>query len=625
MKITLFLLSLLINLIVTNQVWARFATYQEASAEIDIYNVSINVDKEGNYEILQEVQLKILNESGREQLANQSFVYNSGNESIEVIEARTIQGGTLYKVGRDMIMDKTLAGSESGFDDMNRIQIAFPNVTVGSSIYYRVKINRREPIFNGFYEAFFSPGGSDFYVKSYNLNLKSKLKLNYDVNDPHKKMDVNFTEKNGTYILTAKLKSFLFEKIVFEEGFLTTNQRTFIEVSALDSYDQYVVNIAPQYERVITAPLPQILEDIAAGASKIEKQNDQINYITSELAQQIRYMGDWRTVKGKFFPRSFSEVVASGYGDCKDFASMTTAILRKLGYRAFPSLIDREEGALFEKSKIIETLYFNHVIVQVTGKDGKILWIDPTNFVSYAGGIFPDIAHRPALVLNLSAPLLSSTPEINYNSAVYNNEKAIALNSEGDGTNSGSFSIIGEAAIPYTGAGLIFSQKELDEKLTYLLSGEVSPQDVAIKVPDLTSRIVKNINIEYSYSMPNAAFQTNLGMAYDMSNSWPSTYLGLPQDQVGTIYVGFPKTVIRKIKFTNIAVKSPESLNANIKTKWFNAERNCLKEAQDVVCSEKIATTKSFITPEDIKSQDFTAAKKLLRRYFVSSALIYAR
>lgn len=622
--IKLLLSCAVLNFFLLPPVQARFAQFNEADAQVDLYNISVNVDKSGNCEILQEVQIKILNESGREQLATQTFVYNKGNETIEVIEARSVQDGNMYKVEKNMIQEKTLAGEANGFDDMNRIQIAYPNVAVGSSVYYRIKINRREPIFEGFYEALFYPGGSEYYINSYNLNIKSKLKLNYEVNDPFKKLQVESAEKNGVYIVTTKLKSALFEKLVFEEGFLTDKQRTFLQVSTLDNYEQYVKNIAPQYEKVIKSPLPQIFEDIVTRASQLKNQLDQINYVTSELATKIRYMGDWRTVKGKFFPRHFEEVVTSGFGDCKDFASVTVAMLRKLGYRAFPSLVYRGEGTLFEKSNLVETLDFNHVIAQVSDQEGKILWIDPTNFVSFAGGIFPDIADRPTLVLNETNPELMMIPQIDHESALYSKKNKVILSPNGDSENSGKYLIEGEAAIAYTGAGLIYSQQELNEKFIYALSGEVSPQEINITFPDLTTRVVKNIAIEYSYKIPNAAYQTNLGLAYDMSSSWPETYLNLPKDQVGTVYVGYPKTMQSSIRFVNVNVKSPEALNAEVKTKWFTAKRLCLKEAGDIACQEKVVTLKSFINQEDIASTEFLAAKALLKKYFASSSLIYS-
>jgi hypothetical protein len=623
MRAVFLICTLMLKLFIAQYAFARFATFNEADAQIDIYNISVNIDKSGNCEILQEVQLKILNESGREQLASQSFIYNSGNEAIEIIEARSIQDGKIYKVEGNMIQDKTLAGGENGFDDMNRIQIAYPNVGVGSSIYYRIKINRKEPIFDGFYEALYSPGASGYYVKSYNLNVKSKMKLHYAVNDPFKKLEVDYTEKNGLHILKATLTNPLIEKLVFENGFLTSKQKTFIQMTTIESYEQFVRNMAPQYEKVIKASMPQVLDDIAQAAQQIVDQHDQINFVTSRIADKIRYMGDWRTVKGKVFPRSFDEVVSSGYGDCKDFASMTVAILRKLGYRAFPSFVYRGEGAFYEKSEIVETLMFNHVIAQVIGKDGAILWIDPTNFVSFATGIFPDIASRPALVLNESHPALVMIPEINYKTAAYRNKSQISLNKDGDSVNSGKFTFEGEAAIPYTGSMLIYSEQELKEKLLYALSGEMSPQNINIILPDMKSRIVQNFAIEYSYKIANASYQTNLGSAYAMDSSWPSTYLELPDDQVGVAYVGYPKTITSTIYFSNIFVKNPEMLNAEIKTKWFEAMRECKKENKMIVCIKKVAILQSFITPSDISSLSFIEAKGKLKKHFVSSALIY--
>lgn len=618
-----FILNLLLILWSSNIALARFATPGEVNAEQELCNIKINVNGDGDSELVQEVQFKILNEAGREQLAMQSFAYNSNNEKIEILEAKTINGDKEYPVDKKMIEDKTIAGGASGFDDINQIQIAYPNINIGSSVYFKIKATKKAPVFNGLYEALYAPGSSDFYIKHYELEVDSKLKLNLEVNDPHLKLEVKYENEKESSKLKIKLKTPLIEKLVFEDGVLTREQMTFVAVSSIDNYGQYVANVAPHYEEVINDQLPKLLSDIVQNAGGLKTEVEQINYVTARLAEKIRYMGDWRTVKGKFYPRSFEEVVTSGYGDCKDFASMTVAILRKLGFKAFPSLVYRGEGVFFGKPKIVQTMSFNHVLAKVEAKEGKTLWVDPTNFVSYALGIFPDIADRPALVLDLESPAYMRIPQIDPKSALYENKYEIKLTGSGDGEIQGDFLIKGGAAASLTGAGLIYSKKELEEKFIYMLSGEVAPENVQMEFSDLTSRIVKDIAIKYKYSLSNICYQTNLGLAFSMGNKWPDIYIDTSTDQVGTIYVGFPKTMLEQVIFKNIKSISPEKLSAEIKSKWFDAKRTCKASGGDIICQEETTIFASFIGPEDIKSQDFIETKKQLKKYFTNSALIY--
>ena len=51
-----------------------------------------------------------------------------------------------------------------------------------------------------------------------------------------------------------------------------------------------------------------------------------------------------------------------------------------------------------------EIRFFNHAFLKVTSKTGKIYWIDPTNNVSMATGVFSDIANKMVLILDSKEP-----------------------------------------------------------------------------------------------------------------------------------------------------------------------------------------------------------------------------
>lgn len=94
-------------------------------------------------------------------------------------------------------------------------------------------------------------------------------------------------------------------------------------------------------------------------------------------------------------------VTGNGMADCKDFAAMTTAILRTLGHKAWMVLVHREEKYLAYSQQIPALAEFNHAIVKVVAKNGKTYCVDPTNLSVWPMVFFP--------ILQIGWPL-SSTP-----------------------------------------------------------------------------------------------------------------------------------------------------------------------------------------------------------------------
>ena len=169
-------------------------------------------------------------------------------------------------------------------------------------------------------------------------------------------------------------------------------------------------------------------------------------------------MGDWRTVSGKYFPRDLEKIADSQVGDCKDFSASTAAILQKLGYKVQPILVMRGTTSTSNPEALPNMGNFNHVMLKVTNRGGKIYWIDPTNTVSMAQGIFPDIADRNALVLDSEEADYIKIPAVQgENSKVISHSE---LTIEDNVVNEyGQLTVQGEAALGLTGVGLYYSDE----------------------------------------------------------------------------------------------------------------------------------------------------------------------
>lgn len=87
---------------------------------------------------------------------------------------------------------------------------------------------------------------------------------------------------------------------------------------------------------------------------------------------------------GGIYARPPSEVITSGFGDCKDKALLYRVMLRHLGIDAAVALTDMDRGYALA-NELPQANVFDHAIVQVK-LNGKTYWADATG--SYEGGDF---------------------------------------------------------------------------------------------------------------------------------------------------------------------------------------------------------------------------------------------
>lgn len=96
-----------------------------------------------------------------------------------------------------------------------------------------------------------------------------------------------------------------------------------------------------------------------------------LNYVQSN----IRYLGI-EMGTGSHAPSSAKETLQRRYGDCKDKAALFISLLKALGVRAYPALVNTEIKQHVAKLPPMMDA-FNHVIVKVV-LGGKTYWLDPT-------------------------------------------------------------------------------------------------------------------------------------------------------------------------------------------------------------------------------------------------------
>jgi hypothetical protein len=99
---------------------------------------------------------------------------------------------------------------------------------------------------------------------------------------------------------------------------------------------------------------------------------------------------------GGYQPHGNGEVLRHLYGDCKDKATLTIAMLRSVGLKGFPVLILKRDAGLIDRDN--PALSFNHAILAVPSEEGY-LFMDPTSEETPFGDLPWEDQGVPVLVI----------------------------------------------------------------------------------------------------------------------------------------------------------------------------------------------------------------------------------
>ena len=120
----------------------------------------------------------------------------------------------------------------------------------------------------------------------------------------------------------------------------------------------------------VTPSVAEKLHALVSGARTLE---DSIKAVHKYVSQDVRYVAISLGMGG-YQPRSAADVVATGYGDCKDKATLFITMAARMGITAYPVLLSA--GGRVERG--LPTIsQFNHAIAAVDRPEGR-MFVDLT-------------------------------------------------------------------------------------------------------------------------------------------------------------------------------------------------------------------------------------------------------
>ena len=473
----------------------------------------------------------------------------------------------------------------------------------------------------------FGKGG---YLENSTITIDSAIPLYSLVNDPNSVLEIKSDSKNQpTKKLIINLKKPFTSDLIHESGDGDINPKylTWVAITSENTWQGMHEKFIDKYSKTINQKLPADFEKIYEGAKQQKSEVNQINYITYSLNDKIQYLMDRRTISGNVFPRDLDEVAKTQYGDCKDFSFTTGAILKKLGYNVDMVLVYR--GEIYpefypEFKSPIPFWQFNHMMLKVKSKNGAEYWLDPTNFVSMADGIFPDIADRMAIVISEKEAKYEKIPAIDAAKSKSFITKEYLIDKDNVNVVFDA-NLSGQIAYHFNGLGKVYSKRRLEDTFFMIANGYkiVSPKNrVRAKIPNLESRIVNDVKFSVEYKANDLLFHTNLGKGLQLRYQFLGFVNDTIEDNKIDFYIGIPRTYNVKTVVKSKCIKNMEGLNFDMDTKWIKLNRTAQCINKDTVITDNALFKKSFIKNEEIKTDEFKKLKKAITDNYIGMAII---
>lgn len=339
--------------------------------------------------------VQVLTREAAAQWGEQTFSYAPSRERLRVNWVRVVRpDGSIVSDGPSAEQEADAVASEESpvYVDRKTHRITLAGVAPGTLVDYSYTTETREPV---------RPGDfwSSWSIHTTRLVRRSRLIVDVpeDLTPRIRERYLTFQRQETTargrrvYIWAAQdVPRFEAEPLAVADeagamGVSVSAPATWGDIAAWYAglaRDRYRVDAA------LEARLPQLL----AGSRTLA---DSVVAVHRWVSQDFRYVS-LALGLGGYQPRLPSAVLESGYGDCKDKATLFIAVLQRLGVRAYPVLTSAGGGVIREQPSVSA---FDHLIAAVVGADGRYTYADLTADLVPYGSLPPSLQGEFGLVV----------------------------------------------------------------------------------------------------------------------------------------------------------------------------------------------------------------------------------
>ncbi len=329
--------------------------------------------------------------------------FNSYYKNAKLDFARVItKSGEIHKIKRDAVHIKDV--NDNMYSDSKIIEFSLPNLKAGTFIEYQITFSDiKQLIPNHFslrgnlvkiHESIASKLRIDPIRESI-LELKTpkEQKINYQINVLEDEVDITENDDSKVYKWKyTNIKSFTLERLSslrYEDKIPSFEISTMDDWNIVNNYLFTVLN-----SRIDTShDLKQLAKDLVKGLSS---DKEKIHAIYEYMHKNIKYIFANLNMGG-YTPHYASEIYRNQYGDCKDQTILFISLLKAVGIKANPVLINSRGLDDISIERVVSPYYYDHMITYIPSED---IWVDTVG----DNDIYPGISNR---LLNKTSFILS--------------------------------------------------------------------------------------------------------------------------------------------------------------------------------------------------------------------------
>jgi len=355
--------------------------------------------------------IRVQSQAAIQELGQLIFGYSSASETLNIDYVRVRKpDGQVVETSLANVQDfaPDILREAPMYSDYRQRHVSVANLQPGDVLEYHT-ITQVRPLAPGefWYEYEFS---KQIVIRNEQLQIdipKSReVKLKNSPDHPYE-----MHEAGDRRIYTWTIKDFIPDRKHDQDEEDDSDLEPDVQLSTFTTWEQVARWYSKlQGERVVVDDsVRQKADELSKGATTpTEKTRRLYDYV----ARDIRYVSLSFGV-GRLQPHFASEVLANGYGDCKDKHTLLEALLRAEGIVSYPVLIGSDRKL---DPDVPSPAQFDHVITAVPlGKDkAGFTWLDATAEVAPYGLILYQLRNKQALLASgdANAGLIRTPAEV---------------------------------------------------------------------------------------------------------------------------------------------------------------------------------------------------------------------
>jgi tetratricopeptide (TPR) repeat protein len=369
--------------------------YSQEAYVVEHYSESMRFENDGTGVIQTDAQIKITSESGVQALGQLKVGYSALSDKLEIPYVRVHKpDGTVVTAQESAIQDLTFPDAPV-YTDYHEKHISVPSLRPGDVLEYRFVRTIATALAPGqFWTSFNFAGKGIILDERLEINvpkgrqIKLKTKPGYDAkitDDGDRRVYVWTHSRLTDDDADSKKKK---KKPHKDDDEVPT-----VQLTTYKSWEEFGAWYAG-LERERRVPDATVKAEAATLVKGKTDDMAKVKALYDYVSRNIRYVS-LSFGLGRYQPHAASEVLANGYGDCKDKNTLLAALLDAEGFHSTSVLI----GAKLKLDPDVPSpSQFDHVITRVP-VGGKEIWLDSTPGVAPFRMLSPNLRDKQALAI----------------------------------------------------------------------------------------------------------------------------------------------------------------------------------------------------------------------------------